>query len=119
MFDYETAYVTLFYEAKSTSRFIRQKILLNIAPIDEYRLQNKIPDVSKHPFAYTYFYGLLIHKLAHFFDIVHGTRHDFFMTEYRCVFMMKWLNLLDKHGFDSEQVFNMSLYKPHLFDVVL
>ena len=30
-----------------------------------------------------YVYGLFAHKLAHFFDVVHGTRHDFFMNEYK------------------------------------
>jgi len=28
-----------------------------------------------------YLYGLCIHKLAHFHDIVHGTRHNFYMNE--------------------------------------
>ena len=35
------------------------------------------------PYVYAYLYGLCVHKLAHFFDVVHGTRHDFYMSEYR------------------------------------
>jgi hypothetical protein len=30
-----------------------------------------------------------VHKLSHFFDVVHGTRHDFFMSEYRALYMLR------------------------------
>ena len=33
-------------------------------------------DVRNLPWTYMYFYGLFAHKLAHFFDVVHGTRHE-------------------------------------------
>ena len=55
-------------------------------------------------FVYAYFYGLCVHKLAHFFDVVHGTRHDFFMAEYRAVYMAKWVALLCARGFDPAEV---------------
>jgi hypothetical protein len=119
VFDYEPAFVTLFYERGSTSRFVRQKILINIAPIDEYRLANRIDDVSKDFFAYTYMYGLLIHKLGHFFDVVHGSRHDFFMTEYRATFMLPWLRLLERKGFDPAAVATAESSQHHLWEVVL
>ena len=50
--------------------------MLNIAPIDQHRQANGVADVRKDAFAYTYFYGLLIHKLAHFFDVVHGNASE-------------------------------------------
>jgi hypothetical protein len=31
-----------------------------------------LPDVRSLPWTYMYFYGLFAHKLAHFFDVVHG-----------------------------------------------
>lgn len=61
---------------------------------------NRITDVRMDPFAYMYIYGLHIHKLAHFHDIVHGTRHDFFMNELRIEFLDEWIRLLERHGFD-------------------
>jgi hypothetical protein len=50
-------------------------------PIEEHAKANGISDIREDPFAYMYFYGLSIHKLGHFHDIVHGTRHEFFMNE--------------------------------------
>jgi hypothetical protein len=66
----------------ATSRFIRQKLMFNLAPIDTFRQKYQIPNIAAHPFPFTYFYGLFVHKLSHYFDVVHGTRHDFFCTEY-------------------------------------
>ena len=42
-----------------------------IAPIEEHT-QGKGHDfdIRKDPFAYCYFYGLFVHKLGHFHDIV-------------------------------------------------
>lgn len=119
VFDYDPAYVTLFYEDGATSRFIRQKILINIAPIEKYQRNKKIRDITKDLFVYTYFYGLLIHKLGHLFDVVHGTRHDFFMSEYRCLFIEQWIDLLESQGFDPEDALKQTYSKDHLFDVVL
>ena len=94
-------YVTLFWQPGSLSRFIKQKLMYNIWPIEEHVKTNKVSSVKKDPFAYCYFYGLFIHKLGHFHDIVHGTRHDFFMNELRIEFLMEWLTLLERHGFDA------------------
>lgn len=66
--------VTLFYEVGASSRFVRQKLLYNIAPIEEHKRSLLLSDVRTDPFVYCYFYGLCVHKLAHFFDVVHGTR---------------------------------------------
>ena len=87
VFDYDPAYVTLFYQAGALSRFIKQKLMYNIWPIEDHAKRNNIKDVTKDPFAYMYFYGLSVHKLGHFHDIVHGTRHDFFMNELRIEFV--------------------------------
>ena len=53
---------------------------------------------------YAYFFGLCVHKLAHFFDVVHGTRHDFFMDEYRAHYAAAWTALLLARGFDPAAV---------------
>jgi hypothetical protein len=45
-----------------------------------------------------------VHKLAHFFDVVHGTRHDFYMTEYRAHHDYEWVQLLLERGFDPAAV---------------
>eukprot|EP00729_Bicosta_minor_P006829 gene6829-31479_t len=100
VFDYNPKYVTLFWQPGSLSRFIKQKLMYNIWPIEDHVISKKVKSVKKDPFAYCYFYGLFIHKLGHFHDIVHGTRHDFFMNELRIEFLMEWLALLDRHGFD-------------------
>ena len=64
----------------------------------------KIKDLKADTFAYCYFYGLFIHKLGHFHDIVHGTRHDFFMNELRIEFLLEWLALLERHSFDAAEI---------------
>ena len=107
MFQYDAPFVTLFYEKDATSRFIKQKIMFNLYPIKEYAKANGVSDVRRDPFAYTYFYGLMVHKLGHFWDVVHGTRHNFFMTEYRAQFVEGWLQLLEARGFDPEEVENL------------
>ena len=61
-------------------------------------------DVRRDAFVYAYFYGLCVHKLAHFFDVVHGTRHDFFMSEYRAHHAANWVALLCELGFDPARV---------------
>ena len=43
-------YITLFYQTNSTSRFIRQKIMFNLEPIDAFAKKHKIKDVRKHEF---------------------------------------------------------------------
>ena len=40
----------------------------------------------------------------HFFDVVHGTRHDFFMSEYRSNYDLQWIQLLLARGFDPAKV---------------
>ena len=60
--------------------------------------------VASHPFVHMYLYGLMIHKLGHFHDIVHGTRHDFYMQELRIEFLMAWLDYLEAHGFDPAEL---------------
>ena len=57
--------------------------------------------------------------LAHFFDIVHGSRHNVFMTEYRSLFMMQWLALLESKGWDPETVERLPYAEKHLYNVVL
>ena len=51
-----------------------------------------------------YFYGLFAHKLAHFFDVVHGTRHDFFMNEYKIEGMTRWIKLLRRKGWSPAEL---------------
>lgn len=119
VFHYDPAFVTLFYETGATSRFIRQKVMLNIAPIDEHRLRHQIVDIRKDDYAYSYFYGVLVHKLAHFFDVFHGTRHDFFSNEYRAIFMDDWISLLIDRGFDPEKICKKEYSNYHLWEVVM
>ena len=124
VFDYDARLVTLFYEEGAPSRFIRQKLMFNIAPVDKFRRENTSLDLAdsmqltQYPFLYTYIYGLFLHKLAHFFDVVHGSRHNFFMSEYRALYIMKWIDLLESKGFDPEQVEKIDYAKPHLYRVV-
>ena len=66
----------------------------------QHAAERGIADVRRDPFAYMYIYGLHVHKLAHFHDIVHGTRHDFYMNEVRIEFLLDWLALLERKGFD-------------------
>ena len=73
-------------------------------PVEARRDQAGLEDVRKDAFVYCYFFGLCIHKLAHFFDVVHGSRHDFFMTEYRCNYHLAFISLLARRGFDPEAV---------------
>lgn len=93
--------------------------MFNIAPVEKHALKNKISDVSTDPYCYTYFYGLCVHKIAHFFDVVHGTRHDFFMTEYRALYILPWIELLERKGFNPELVETLPYADDHLWKVVL
>jgi hypothetical protein len=104
VFSYNPRYVTLFYQPNSVSRFIRQQLLFNLWPIESHQQAQRIADVRTDPFAYLYLYGLFIHKIAHFHDIVHGTRHDFFMDELRIETMRDWLQLLERKGFDPSSL---------------
>ena len=115
VFSYNYKYITLFYQVNAISRFNKQKILINIEPIDEHRKQNRLKDVRKHPFAYMYIYGLLIHKLAHFHDAVHGTRHAFFMEELRIEFIEAWIDMLTQKGFDPTQLEASGKYEKQLW----
>ena len=101
VFDYDAAKVTLFYQPGSVSRFVRQKLLFNVHPVE---VRGPKDDVRKCAFVYCYFFGLMVHKLAHFFDVVHGSRHDFFMTEYRCNYVLRFVCLLQRRGFDPSAV---------------
>ena len=101
-FGYDPAKITLFYQARALSRFVRQKLFFNIYPIEEHCQYTK--DARLEPFTYCYFFGLAVHKLAHFFDVVHGTRHEFMMTEYRCHHALKFIELLTSRGFDPAAV---------------
>lgn len=47
---------------------LQQRLL---APVSSSVKQKRV-DVRDLPFTYMYFYGLFAHKLAHFFDVVHG-----------------------------------------------
>ena len=76
----------------------------SIAPIEERARSRRLADPRTDAFAYAYVYGLCVHKLAHFFDVVHGTRHDFFMDEYRATFTVQWAALLLARGFDPAAV---------------
>jgi hypothetical protein len=131
VFNYDARLITLFYESGAPSRFIKQKIMLNLAPIEEHtkRRLGRNPaseqggglsraEVLGSSFIYTYLYGLLIHKLAHFFDIVHGSRHNFFMTEYRAMFMMEWIHFLERQGLDPTTVAREEQAEGHLYNVV-
>ena len=88
----------------------RQRVLLNTEPIFE-RLQSTlllkgVTDVREDSegWCYCYLYGLLIHKLGHYHDIVHGTRHDFYMNELRIEYMESWIALLEKKGLDPAAI---------------
>eukprot|EP00163_Fabomonas_tropica_P028107 TRINITY_DN5650_c0_g1_i2.p1 TRINITY_DN5650_c0_g1~~TRINITY_DN5650_c0_g1_i2.p1 ORF type:complete len:164 (-),score=17.53 TRINITY_DN5650_c0_g1_i2:201-623(-) len=81
VFDFNAYYVCLFYQKNAVSRFVAQRLLFNVWPLEEHVKRNRVEDLRRDPsmFAYCYFYGLCIHKLAHFHEVVHGTRHDFRM----------------------------------------
>jgi len=102
VFNYDARYVTLFHQSGSASRFVRQRILLNTEPVyarhfatpttnrgrgsdesDLAVLAEPKEDMRRNSFLWCYLYGVLIHKLGHFHDIVHGTRHDYYMNEVR------------------------------------
>jgi len=100
VFNYNAHYVTMFYQKDALSRFIHQKLLFNIWPIEDYVNLHGIQDLRQDSFAYMYIYGLYIHKLGHFHDIVHGSRHDFYMNELRIEFLEEWIALLERHHFD-------------------
>jgi len=104
VFDYNPGYVTLFWQPHSVSRFIEQKLLFNIWPVEEHQREHGVVDVRTHEFVHLYIYALMVHKLAHFHDIVHGTRHDFYMQELRIEFMMAWLEYLESKGFDPARL---------------
>lgn len=116
VFDYDPAFITLFYEVGATSRFIRQKLMFNLAPVEAHAIANRIVDIRLDPFCYTYFYGLCVHKLAHFFDVVHGTRHNYFMNEFRCNYICQWMDLLADKGFDNVEA--LPYAKEHLWKVL-
>ena len=110
VFHYDHRYATLFHLSGAPSRFVRQRVLLNTEPIFE-RLQSTlllkgVTDVREDSegWCYCYLYGLLIHKLGHFHDIVHGTRHDFYMNELRIEYMESWIALLEKKGLDPAAI---------------
>mmetsp|Transcript_28783 Transcript_28783/g.37169 ORF Transcript_28783/g.37169 Transcript_28783/m.37169 type:complete len:224 (-) Transcript_28783:299-970(-) len=104
VFNYDARFITLFQEPSAASRFVRQRVLINTDPImkrqEELANKGKHGDIREDPFIYCYLYGIMIHKLGHFHDIVHGTRHDYFMNELRIEFMELWIELLEKHSFD-------------------
>ena len=137
VFGVDAARVTLFYAPGALSRFVRQKLLFNVEPVEQRKRARALRDAREDAFVcvgnararrpraalaawaalsvdptrrstlrarYAYFFGLCVHKLAHFFDVVHGTRHDFFMAEYRAVYMAKWVALLCARGFDPAEV---------------
>ena len=79
-------------------------MLFNVWPVERRKAEKQLADVRSDAFVYAYFYGLCVHKLAHFFDVVHGTRHDFFMTEYRANYALQWVQLLLARGFDPAAV---------------
>jgi len=107
-FGYDPAKIALFFQPNVVSRFIRQKLLFNIHPIEQHCRRKSgggtLADARREAFTYCYFFGLAVHKLAHFFDVVHGTRHDFMMTEYRCHYALKLVELLAYRGFDPAAV---------------
>lgn len=78
--------------------------MFNIAPVEARKKEMALADARTDAFVYAYFYGLCIHKLAHFFDVVHGTRHDFYMTEYRANYHLQWIQLLLARGFEPALV---------------
>lgn len=106
VFGYPAYNVALFYQEGSVSRFIRQQILINVWPIAKHLSAHKLKlkDMPRDPFAHLYIYGLLVHKLAHFFDLVHGTRHDFHMNEIRIEYLLPWLDLLESKGWDPAEL---------------
>ncbi|KAJ8609032.1 hypothetical protein CTAYLR_008698 [Chrysophaeum taylorii] len=104
VFGYDAAKVALFFQRGVVSRFVRQKLFFNLAPVDEHKRKLSLADARRDAFTYCYFWGLFVHKLAHFFDVVHGTRHDFFQTEYRCHFALLFIQLLVARGFDPAAV---------------
>jgi len=79
-------------------------------PVEEHAKENGVPDVRAHEFVWMYMYALMVHKLAHFHDIVHGTRHDFYMQEMRIEFLMAWIELLERKGFDPAALETNSEY---------
>ena len=46
----------------------------------------------------------MVHKMSHYHDGLHGSRHDFFQNEMRIEFMIDWLDYLESKGFDPEKI---------------
>jgi len=103
VFEYNPSFVTLFYHPGSASRFIQQQLMLNIWPVERHVAEEggSAGSATVAPFTYAYFYGLLVHKLGHFHDIVHGTRHDFYMNELRIEFLESWVGLLERKAAET------------------
>eukprot|EP00163_Fabomonas_tropica_P028106 TRINITY_DN5650_c0_g1_i1.p1 TRINITY_DN5650_c0_g1~~TRINITY_DN5650_c0_g1_i1.p1 ORF type:complete len:165 (-),score=23.25 TRINITY_DN5650_c0_g1_i1:82-507(-) len=106
VFDFNAYYVCLFYQKNAVSRFVAQRLLFNVWPLEEHVKRNRVEDLRRDPsmFAYCYFYGLCIHKLAHFHEVVHGTRHDFLMNELRMEFQLEWMALIESKGGDPSDL---------------
>eukprot|EP00755_Sulcionema_specki_P000935 Sspe_Gene.3174::Locus_1042_Transcript_1_1_Confidence_1.000_Length_5840::g.3174::m.3174 len=103
LFNYPEHYIALFYMPDGKSRFVKQKLFFNTWPIIEHAKKSRVEPV-RDPYAFMFFYGLFVHKLSHFFDGVHGTRHDFFMEEFRIDTVLPWIALLESKGWDPEKL---------------
>ena len=104
VFSYNAYYITLFYQPGSQSRFMQQKLLFNIAALEKWKNEKKLNKITDDEYIYLYFYGLMVHKMSHYHDGLHGSRHDFFQNEMRIEFMIDWLDYLESKGFDPEKI---------------
>ena len=102
-----------------------QGLLLNIWPIEQKcgERGGATPaltraEVRANPFPWCYFYGLCIHKLAHFHYVNHGTVHDFYMDELRIEHCEDWIQLLLARGFDPAELCTAEQGHKLLFTVV-
>jgi hypothetical protein len=133
IFGFNAYYATLFYQRDSVSRFMTglgsvgqgQGLMLNIWPIEQQLGEcggatpaHSRTAVRSDPFAWCYFYGLCIHKLAHFHYVNHGTIHDFFMDELRIEHSEAWIELLLKNGFDPAKLCTSDLSHTLMFTIV-
>ena len=55
VFGYDAAKITLFYEQGAGSRFVRQKLLYNIWPVEQRKREQRLSDVRTDAYVYAYF----------------------------------------------------------------
>ena len=60
VFGVDQARVTLFWEPGALSRFVKQRLLFNVAEVEARQRQEGLADVRTDAFVYAHFYGLCV-----------------------------------------------------------